>query len=86
MSVETFSSIEAPGEAARLAALFRRLGESEEDPETVFENLESDLIADVVQRDFDEANAARLATRNPLDDPKVSSALMQSRMLRGYGT
>lgn len=45
MSVETFSSIEVPGEAARLAALFRRLGESEEDPETVFENLERDLIA-----------------------------------------
>lgn len=48
--------------------------------------LESDLIADVVQRDFDEANNARLAARNPLDDPKVSSALMQSRMLRGYGS
>jgi hypothetical protein len=47
--------------------------------------LESDMIADVVQRDFDEANGARLAARNPLDDPKVSNALMNSRLMGGRG-
>ncbi len=45
--------------------------------------LESDLIADLVQRDFDVANNARLAARNPLDDPKVSTALMHSRLMGG---
>ncbi|RYG21661.1 MAG: hypothetical protein EON93_25740 [Burkholderiales bacterium] len=45
--------------------------------------LESDLVADVVQRDFDDANNERLAGRNPLDDPKVSTALMQSRLMGG---
>ena len=47
--------------------------------------LESDLIADVVQQDFDGANDARLAVRNPLDDPKVSSALMNSRLMGRRG-
>ena len=47
--------------------------------------LESDLIADVAQRDFDDANNKRLAGRNPLDDPKVSTALMQSRLMGGRG-
>lgn len=45
MSIEVFSQNESMNEAIRLAALFRRLGDSAEDPETAFENLESDLIA-----------------------------------------
>ena len=47
--------------------------------------LESDFIADVVQQDFETANVARLAARNPLDDPKVSTALMSSRLMGGRG-
>lgn len=47
--------------------------------------LESDMIADVVQRDFEEANDARLATRNPVEAPNVSSALLNSRAMGGRG-
>lgn len=47
--------------------------------------LESDLIADLVQRDFEEANTSRLSARNPIDDPKVSTALMRSRLMGGRG-
>lgn len=45
MSIETFSQSESSNEAARLATLFRKLGESAEDPDTAFEDLESDLVA-----------------------------------------
>lgn len=44
MSIETFPQNEATNEANRLAALFRKLGESAEDTEATFEDLESDLI------------------------------------------
>ncbi len=45
MSIEVFPQNESMNEASRLAALFRQLGESAEDPETAFEDLESDLVA-----------------------------------------
>ena len=47
--------------------------------------LESDLIADAVQREFDEANNERLAGGKPFDEPKVSAALMQSRLMGSRG-
>ncbi len=45
MTIEAFSQSQSLNEANRLAALLRKLGESEGDTETVFENLESDLTA-----------------------------------------
>ncbi len=51
----------------------------------MIEELESALVADVVQQEFDEANTQRLAGRNPIDDPKVSTALMHSRLMGRRG-
>jgi hypothetical protein len=51
----------------------------------MIEELESAMIADVVQQQFDEANNERLCSRNSIDDPKISTALMHSRLIRGRG-
>ncbi len=40
----------------------------------------------ILKRDFDEANDARNSARNPLDVPKVSSAVMNSRAMRGFAS
>lgn len=45
MSMETFPQNEPMNETIRLAALFRKLGESAENLDTAFEDLENDLIA-----------------------------------------
>ncbi len=51
----------------------------------MIDEIESALVADVVQQEFDDANNARLTIRNPIDDPKVSTALMHSRLMGGRG-
>lgn len=48
-------------------------------------DLESSMLCELVQQEFDDANQARLASRNPIDDPKVSTALLNSRLLNGRG-
>lgn len=51
----------------------------------MIDELESALVADVVQQEFEEANNERISSRNPIDDPKVSTALMHSRLMGGRG-
>lgn len=51
----------------------------------MIDELESALVADTVQQEFDEANNDRIANRNPIDDPKVSTALLSSRLMGRHG-